>query len=98
MNWWSLGVAALALAGCGSSGEEKTASSGSTSGDKKIVMGFCQIGGANAWRIANTKSAQDAAKDAGIELKLSDAQDKQENQIKAMRAFIAQGVDVIVLS
>ena len=100
MNWWSLGVAALALAGCGSSGDSKTAAAGGSAGgsDKKIVMGFCQIGGANAWRIANTKSAQDAAKEAGIDLKLSDAQDKQENQIKAMRAFIAQGVDVIVLS
>ncbi|RYG22908.1 ABC transporter substrate-binding protein [bacterium] len=101
MNWWSLGVAALVLAGCGSSGESGTTAAGGaggSGGDKKIVMGFCQIGGANEWRVANTKSAQDAAKEAGIELKLSDGQDKQENQIKAMRAFIAQGVDVIVLS
>lgn len=100
MNWGLVGVAALALAGCGSPKEE-TVAGGATApktGDKKIVMGFVQIGGANAWRVANTKSVQDAAKDAGIELKFVDSQDKLENEIKAVRAFIAQGVDIIAVS
>jgi len=65
---------------------------------KKIVLGFAQVGAESAWRTANTDSIKSAAKDAGIELKFSDGQQKQENQIKAIRSFIAQKVDVIGLS
>lgn len=65
---------------------------------KKIVLGFSQVGAESEWRTANTESIKAAAKDAGIELKFSDAQQKQENQIKAIRAFIAQKVDVIAFS
>jgi len=64
----------------------------------KIVLGFSQIGAESEWRTANTESIKQSAKDAGIELKFSDAQQKQENQIKAIRSFIAQKVDVIGLS
>jgi len=65
---------------------------------KKIVLGFSQIGAESEWRTANTESIKAAAKEAGIELKFSDAQQKQENQIKAIRSFIAQKVDVIAFS
>ena len=65
---------------------------------KKIVLGFSQVGAESEWRTANTESIKQAAKDAGIELKFSDAQQKQENQIKAIRSFIAQKVDVIAFS
>src|ERR1700712_2242223 len=65
---------------------------------KKIVLGFSQVGAESAWRTANTESIKSAAKDAGIELKFSDGQQKQENQIKAIRSFIAQKVDVIGFS
>ena len=65
---------------------------------KKIVMGFSQVGAESEWRTANSESIKSAAKDAGIELKFSDAQQKQENQIKALRSFIAQKVDVIAFS
>ena len=65
---------------------------------KKIVLGFSQIGAESEWRTANTESIKASAKEAGIELKFSDAQQKQENQIKAIRAFIAQKVDVIAFS
>lgn len=65
---------------------------------KKIVLGFSQVGAESAWRTANTESIKQAAKDAGVELKFSDGQQKQENQIKAIRSFIAQKVDVIGLS
>ena len=64
----------------------------------KIVLGFAQIGAESEWRTANTESIKASAKDAGIELKFSDAQQKQENQIKAIRSFIAQKVDVIAFS
>jgi len=66
--------------------------------DKKIVFGFSQIGAESEWRAANTASIKDAAPKAGITLKFSDAQQKQENQIKAIRSFIAQKVDVIGFS
>jgi len=65
---------------------------------KPIVLGFSQVGAESEWRTANTESIKSAAKDAGIELKFSDAQQKQENQIKALRSFIAQRVDVIAFS
>ncbi|MBC7995807.1 MAG: ABC transporter substrate-binding protein [Rhizobacter sp.] len=65
---------------------------------KKIVLGFSQIGAESEWRTANSESIKSAAKEAGIELKFSDAQQKQENQIKAIRSFIAQKVDVIAFS
>jgi galactofuranose transport system substrate-binding protein len=65
---------------------------------KKIVLGFSQVGAESEWRTANTESIKQAAKDAGIDLKFSDAQQKQENQIKAIRSFIAQKVDVIAFS
>jgi len=66
--------------------------------EQKIVLGFSQIGAESEWRTANTESIKSAAKDAGIDLKFSDAQQKQENQIKAIRSFIAQKVDVIAFS
>ena len=65
---------------------------------KKIVLGFAQIGAESEWRTANTESIKSSAKEAGIELKFSDAQQKQENQIKAIRSYIQQKVDVIAFS
>lgn len=65
---------------------------------KKIVMGFSQVGAESEWRTANTESIKQAAKDYGITLKFSDAMNRQENQIKAIRSFIAQKVDVIAFS
>ncbi|HTN83020.1 MAG TPA: ABC transporter substrate-binding protein [Sorangium sp.] len=71
---------------------------GCQSEKKKVTLGFSQIGAESEWRTANTKSIEESAKEAGIDLKLSDAQQKQENQIKAIRSFIAQKVDVIAFS
>lgn len=73
-------------------------SSGGAGGGKKLTVGFSQIGAESAWRTANTESIKQAAQKAGINLVFSDAQQKQENQIKALRSFIAQGVDVIAFS
>jgi ABC-type sugar transport system substrate-binding protein len=87
-------VFAGSLAACGSSdgGADDAGGSG------KITMGFAQVGAESGWRTANTKSIQASAKEAGIELKFSDAQQKQENQIKAIRSYIQQKVDVIAFS
>jgi galactofuranose transport system substrate-binding protein len=65
---------------------------------KKIVVGFSQIGAESGWRTANTDSIKSEAAKRGIELKFADAQQKQENQIKALRSFISQGVNVIAFS
>jgi galactofuranose transport system substrate-binding protein len=64
----------------------------------KPVLGFSQVGAESEWRTANTESIKAAAAEHGITLKFSDAQQKQENQIKALRSFIAQKVDVIAFS
>jgi galactofuranose transport system substrate-binding protein len=62
---------------------------------KDLIVGYAQLGAESEWRSANTTSVKDAAANLGVELKFSDAQQKQENQIKAIRSFIAQKVDVI---
>ena len=86
----------LVVVGCGGGDQAKKDGSGSgAKGDKQITMGFSQIGAESEWRTANTESIKQAAKDAGVNLQFSDAQQKQENQIKAIRSFIAQGVDII---
>ena len=62
---------------------------------KELTIGFSQIGAESEWRTANTNDVKAAAKKHGVNLKFSDAQQKQENQIKAIRTFIAQKVDLI---
>ncbi|GGS49965.1 LacI family transcriptional regulator [Planobispora rosea] len=93
-----VGATVMTMAGCGSGGTTSASQPGSGGGDDKITMGFSQVGAESGWRTANTKSVQESAKTAGIELKFSDAQQKQENQIKAIRSFIQQKVDVIAFS
>src|SRR5690349_709073 len=90
------GAMLVALAGCASGGGGAAAE-----GPKPIdelVVGFAQVGAESGWRTANTKDIQASFEDAGIELKFSDAQQKQENQIKAIRSYIQQGVDYIAFS
>ena len=85
-------MSASALTACGGS------DSGSASSDGGLTMGFAQVGAESGWRSANTKSIQDSAKTDDVDLKFSDAQQKQENQIKAIRSYIQQKVDVIAFS
>src|SRR5690606_27181315 len=87
-------LALASLAACGDSGSD----SGSGSGSDKITLGFSQVGAESGWRTANTKSIKEEAAAAGIDLKFADAQQKQENQIAAIRSFIKQKVDVIAFS
>ncbi len=63
-----------------------------------LVVGFSQIGAESDWRTGNTASIKEEAERLGVELIFSDAQQEQENQIKAIRTFIAQQVDVIGVS
>ena len=97
IGWAAAGVLLITMSGC-ATGSEPGAGGGAGGGSDALVVGFSQVGAESGWRTANTKSIQGAFKDAGIELKFSDAQGKQENQIKAIRSFIQQQVDVIAFS
>ncbi len=90
----AFGVLAAAGAGC----VLLAACSREEGRHERIVLGFSQIGAESEWRTANTESIKSAAATSGIELRFADAQQKQENQIKALRSFIAQKVDVIAFS
>src|SRR5688572_8056178 len=99
----ALGLLAAFTGGCEKKAVEKAdaakastpAAGGSNEAPTKLVVGFAQIGAESAWRTANTNSIKDEAAARGIDLKFSDAQQKQENQIRAIRNFIQQKVDVI---
>ena len=86
----------IMVAGCGSSREEEenvSASSGA------VVVGFSQLGAESDWRSANSESMRAAfTADKGYELIFEDGQQKQSKQITAIRSFIQQGVDYIVLA
>ncbi|MGD8106128.1 galactofuranose ABC transporter, galactofuranose-binding protein YtfQ [Pantoea sp. FN0302] len=63
-----------------------------------LTVGFSQVGSESGWRAAETSVAKSEAAKRGITLKIADGQQKQENQIKAVRSFIAQGVDAIFIA
>ncbi|MFD9627242.1 ABC transporter substrate-binding protein [Peribacillus muralis] len=87
------------LAGCNSESSGSSSDGDSKGKGDKIVVGFSQIGAESGWRTAETDSIKDTlGNDPQFELKFSDAQQKQENQIKALRSFIAQKVDLIALA
>jgi galactofuranose transport system substrate-binding protein len=63
-----------------------------------VTIGFSQVGDEGDWRPAFSKDMQEEAKKEGIDLKFADAQGKEEEQLKAVRAFIAQKVDAIIIA
>ncbi len=63
-----------------------------------LTVAFSQIGQESDWRTANTDDLCNAIKAEGWDLVYDDAQQKQENQIKALRNFISQGVDYILFT
>ena len=90
-------VTSLAIMGC----SKKAADTGGgvTKGmDRKIVMGYSQIGAESEWRNANTLSILAAATEFNVDLRFSDAMQKQENQLQAIRTFIRQKVDIIAFT
>lgn len=96
-------ILSLAACGNGPQPEQETESANTASADgkktyKDLVVGYSQIGAESEWRTGNTASIKEAAEKLGVELIFEDAQQKQENQIKAIRTFIAQQVDVIGVS
>jgi len=86
------------LASCGKDDARTGAGGDAARQGGQIIMGFSQIGSESDWRAANTTSIKAEAANRGIDLRFADAQQKQENQIKALRSFIAQKVDLIGFS
>jgi simple sugar transport system substrate-binding protein len=87
------GALLFGMAACG--GGDDSSDGGSGDG---LVIGFAQVGAESAWRTANSDSVKAAAEAAGHDLKFVDGQQDQEKQIAAVRDFINQQVDVIVLA
>ena len=94
-------VAAMAV-GCGGGSSDSGSSDegGSDSGSSDVItIGFSQVGAESDWRTANSESMQDTfSEENGYNLIFDDAQQKQENQITAIRNFINQEVDYILLA
>jgi galactofuranose transport system substrate-binding protein len=63
-----------------------------------LIVGYAQLGAESEWRTANTISIKETAEHLGVELRFLDAQQKQENQVEAVRKLIIQRVDVIGIS
>ena len=94
-------IASLSLAACGAGGGAASdAESDSGAGEGGLIkVGYSQLGAESGWRTANTESVKASlTEENGIDLTFVDAQQKQENQIKALRDFVAQDVDVIAFS
>ena len=62
------------------------------------TIGFSQVGSEGDWRPAFSRNMQDEAAAYGVDLKFADAQGRQEEQLRSVRAFIAQGVDAIIIA
>lgn len=75
--------------------DRKTSIPSSEEHTEKLILGFSQIGSESAWRTRNTQSIFEAAAENDIQILFDDAQQKQENQLKAIRSFIVYQVDVI---
>lgn len=91
------GAAAETAADTGAA-EESDGAAAETAGGT-ITVGFSQVGAESDWRTANTESMKSTfTEENGYELIFDDAQQKQENQIAAIRNFIQQEVDYIVLA
>jgi len=87
------GVVSLTLVGC------SAPAGGGGGGDELITVGFAQTGSESGWRSANTESMKAAfSEENGFELVFNAADNKPEAQIAAVRSFINQGVDAIVIA
>lgn len=98
-------IAALSLfgiiSGCARNITDKEAQSalGESKSDLPVVIGFSQVGAESDWRTANTEAIKESfSEDNGYELLFDDAQQKQTNQITAIRSFIQQEADYIILA
>lgn len=91
---------AFSLAACGGNGgtANSNAPAGDGSDDGPIQVGFAQVGHESDWRTASTKSAQDVfSEENGYELSFVDCDNDSAVQLDAVRNFIQQGMDYIII-
>ena len=94
-----LGALAIITTGCGSSSSSSTSPTGGSTPDGPIKVGFAQTGSESGWRSANTESMKTAfSKENGFDLTFNAADNDPAAQIAAVRSFISQGVDAIVIA
>ncbi len=99
-----VGMMALAVTGCstgteGDGGDGAAPAGGGGGGDELITVGFAQTGSESGWRSANTESMKEAfSEENGFELVFNAADNDPAAQIQAVRSFINQGVDAIVIA
>jgi len=95
-----VGASALTIAGCSSEGDAtNTANPGGGGGGDVITVGFAQTGSESGWRSANTDSMKAAfSEENGFKLVFNAADNDTAAQIAAVRSFINQGVDAIVIA
>jgi galactofuranose transport system substrate-binding protein len=95
----TVAVLAMALTGCGGGSSSGGTSAGGSAAAETIKVGFAQTGSESGWRAANTKSMKDAfSKEKGFDLVFNAADNDPAAQIAAVRSFISQGVDAIVIA
>ena len=94
-NRWMLLMMALLLTLCGCQSRTKDEAE---SQEGVLIVGFAQLGSESGWRVGNTRDVMEAAERANVRLMYRNADQKQENQIKAIRSFIAYQVDVIAFA
>ncbi|GIG53449.1 ABC transporter substrate-binding protein [Demequina activiva] len=99
------GAAALALTACSTDSDGGDATADPADGgdapasDELITVGFAQTGAESGWRSANTESMQTAfSEENGYELVFNAADNDPAAQIAAVRNFINQGVDAIIIA
>ncbi|WP_430784672.1 ABC transporter substrate-binding protein [Actinoplanes sp. G11-F43] len=90
----ALALLVTGLTGCGAA----TGDTGAGDDGGPITLGFSQVGSESAWRVANTRSIEEAAAAAGVDLDLREGQQRQEQQIADIRDFISRRLDVIAFS
>ena len=89
----------MALAALSMSCKKDNKPAATTNEKRLITIGYAQVGAESDWRLANTESFKTTfVEENGYKLIFDDAQQKQENQIKAIRNFIQQDVDYIVVA
>lgn len=87
-----LGICML-LAGCA-----KNETAPEPAEEDLIVVGISQVGAESDWRVANSESMKAVfTEENGYRLLFEDARQQQENQIMAVRKFIQQDVDYIII-
>ena len=83
---------AVLLAACSGGTDSPSADS------RSIVLGISLVDTLPNWNAANTASIREAAREAGVDLRVEDARRSQEKQVAALRSFVAQHVDAIAFS